>query len=136
MIEQERSCSDVVTQLAAVSKALDRAGFKIVASGLQQCLEHGDDAPMTREELEKLFLSLAWRKESTMTTQVFSVAGMTCGHCVAAVTEEITALPGVADVRIELVPGEVSAVTVDSADALDLAAVRAAVDEAGYELVE
>jgi DNA-binding FrmR family transcriptional regulator len=59
MIEEERSCSDVVTQLAAVSKALDRAGFKIIASGLQQCLERGEDAPMSREELEKLFLSLA-----------------------------------------------------------------------------
>lgn len=59
MIEDQRSCSDVVTQLAAVSKALDRAGFKIVASGLQQCIEHGDAAPMTTDELEKLFLSLA-----------------------------------------------------------------------------
>jgi len=59
MIEDQRSCSDVVTQLAAVSKALDRAGFKIVASGLQQCIEQGDAAPMTTEELEKLFLSLA-----------------------------------------------------------------------------
>ncbi len=59
MIEDERTCSDVVTQLAAVSKALDRAGFKIVASGLQQCWERGEDAPMTRDELEKLFLSLA-----------------------------------------------------------------------------
>ena len=59
MIEQGRDCTEIVTQLAAVSKALDRAGFKIVASGLQQCWEHGEDAPMTREELEKLFLSLA-----------------------------------------------------------------------------
>jgi DNA-binding FrmR family transcriptional regulator len=59
MIEDERSCGDVVTQLAAVSKALDRAGFKIVADGLQQCWEQGDEAPLTREELEKLFLSLA-----------------------------------------------------------------------------
>ena len=59
MIEDGRSCTDVVTQLAAVSKALDRAGFKVVASGLQQCWEHGDDAPMTQEQLEKLFLSLA-----------------------------------------------------------------------------
>ena len=59
MIEDERSCTDVVTQLAAVSKALDRAGFKIVASGLQQCWERGDDAPMTQQQLEKLFLSLA-----------------------------------------------------------------------------
>ncbi|MEY4136125.1 MAG: Copper-sensitive operon repressor [Actinomycetota bacterium] len=59
MIEDGRSCTDVVTQLAAVSKALDRAGFKIVATGLKQCLIDGDAAPMTTEELEKLFLSLA-----------------------------------------------------------------------------
>lgn len=59
MIDEDRTCADIVTQLAAVSKALDRVGFKIVASGLQQCWEFGDDAPMTRDELEKLFLSLA-----------------------------------------------------------------------------
>lgn len=59
MIEDGRSCADVVTQLAAVSKALDRAGFKMVATGLRQCLEGGADAPLTQEELEKLFLSLA-----------------------------------------------------------------------------
>ncbi len=59
MIEEGRSCSDIVTQVAAVSKALDRVGFKIVASGLQQCWEHGEDAPMSQEQLEKLFLSLA-----------------------------------------------------------------------------
>lgn len=62
MIEQGRECKDVVTQLAAVSKALDRAGFKIVASGLKECVL-GDSAngkaPMTEAELEKLFLSLA-----------------------------------------------------------------------------
>lgn len=70
-----------------------------------------------------------------MTTQVFKVSGMTCGHCVASVTEEITAIEGVTDVRVDLVEGEVSDVTVDSADALDIEAVRAAVDEAGYALV-
>lgn len=59
MIEDERGCSDIVTQLAAVSKALDRVGFKIVASGLQQCWEQGEDAPLTKDQLEKLFLSLA-----------------------------------------------------------------------------
>jgi len=59
MIEDGRSCQDVVTQLAAASKALDRAGFKVVASGLKQCLQEGNDAPMTEVELEKLFLSLA-----------------------------------------------------------------------------
>ena len=62
MIEQGRECKDVVTQLAAVSRALDRAGFKIVATGLRECvLGQGADghAPMTEAELEKLFLSLA-----------------------------------------------------------------------------
>jgi DNA-binding FrmR family transcriptional regulator len=48
-----------VTQLAAVSKALDRAGFKVVATGLRQCILEGENAPMTEEQLEKLFLSLA-----------------------------------------------------------------------------
>ena len=62
MIEQGRDCKDVVTQLAAVSKALDRAGFKIVASGLRECItadRNGNPAPMTEAELEKLFLTLA-----------------------------------------------------------------------------
>jgi DNA-binding FrmR family transcriptional regulator len=58
MIEEGRSCKEVVTQLAAASKALDRAGFKIIASGIRQCT-NDDNAPMTSEELEKLFLSLA-----------------------------------------------------------------------------
>ncbi|MEU0131332.1 metal-sensitive transcriptional regulator [Streptomyces sp. NPDC006289] len=61
MIEAGRDCKDVVTQLAAVSKALDRAGFKIVVSGMRQCMNEADEnqAPMTEEELEKLFLALA-----------------------------------------------------------------------------
>ncbi|WP_197376580.1 metal-sensitive transcriptional regulator [Mycolicibacterium baixiangningiae] len=62
MIEQGRECKDVVTQLAAVSRALDRAGFKIVATGLRECVAgEGTDArdPMTVAELEKLFLALA-----------------------------------------------------------------------------
>ena len=62
MIEQGRDCKDVVTQLAAVSRALDRAGFKIVATGMRQCLTgevpEGTE-PMTEAELEKLFLALA-----------------------------------------------------------------------------
>ncbi|PRC45397.1 hypothetical protein C6A85_95370 [Mycobacterium sp. ITM-2017-0098] len=63
MIEQGRDCTDVVTQLAAVSKALDRAGFKIVAAGMRQCASgiapEGDQPPMTEAELEKLFLTLS-----------------------------------------------------------------------------
>ncbi|MEV0585129.1 metal-sensitive transcriptional regulator [Nonomuraea sp. NPDC050310] len=62
MIEAGEDCVKVLTQLAAVSKALDRAGFKIVASGLRHCQEaqaRGEAAPMPVEELEKLFLALA-----------------------------------------------------------------------------
>lgn len=69
-----------------------------------------------------------------MTTTTYSVTGMTCGHCTAAVTEELTKLPGVQQVTIDLNAGGTSAVHVTSESALDDAAVREAVDEAGYEL--
>ncbi len=62
MLEDGRDCTEVVTQLAAVSRALDRAGFKIIASGLQQCVTaqaNGDDRSVDMEQMEKLFLSLA-----------------------------------------------------------------------------
>ena len=60
MLEKGRDCDDVVTQLAAVSRALDRAGFAIVATGLQQCLAAGDDMDSVDvKKMEKLFLSLA-----------------------------------------------------------------------------
>ena len=60
MLEEGRDCEDVVTQLAAVSKALDKAGFAIVASGLQQCLAAGDGIDSVDvKKMEKLFLSLA-----------------------------------------------------------------------------
>lgn len=62
MIESGRECADVVTQLAAVSRALDRAGFKVIASGLQQCVTAqagGEDRTVDMEQMEKLFLSLA-----------------------------------------------------------------------------
>ena len=64
-------------------------------------------------------------------TNTYTVTGMTCEHCVRAVTGELSALPGVADVRVDLGTG---AVTVTSAAPLPDDAVRAAVDEAGYEL--
>jgi len=63
MIEEGRDCADVVTQLAAASRALDRAGFKIIATGLTQCARDEKDGDGTaghdRAQLEKLFLSLA-----------------------------------------------------------------------------
>ena len=66
------------------------------------------------------------------TISTFAVSGMTCAHCVAAVTEELTALDGVSAVDVDLNAGGDSRVTVTSANPLPLDAVRAAVDEAGY----
>lgn len=61
MIEEGRDCSDVVTQLAAASRALDRAGFKIIATGMRQCMVQDDAGArhLDEAELERLFLSLA-----------------------------------------------------------------------------
>jgi copper chaperone len=67
-------------------------------------------------------------------TDTYRVTGMTCQHCVSAVTEEITALEGVTDVSVDLVAGGTSVVTVQSASPLDPSAVAEAVDEAGYAL--
>ena len=66
-----------------------------------------------------------------MTTATYTVLGMTCGHCVASVTEELTEVAGVTAVDVVL---ETGAVTVVSVDPLDETAVRAAVEEAGYQL--
>lgn len=63
----------------------------------------------------------------------YTVTGMTCAHCAQAVSGELTALPGVADVRVDLGTGTV---TVTSAAPLAADRVRAAVDEAGYELAD
>lgn len=68
---------------------------------------------------------------SDPTVQRFTVEGMTCDHCVAAVKEELGRLPGVGSVRVELSSGEVEITTTEL---LDPAEVAAAVDEAGYEL--
>lgn len=65
------------------------------------------------------------------TTSTWTVTGMTCGHCVSSVTEEVREIPGVEDVGVELESG---AVTITSAEQIEEAAVRSAVEEAGYQL--
>jgi len=67
-----------------------------------------------------------------MTTTSYRVGGMTCEHCVHAVTKELRPLDGVSAVDVDLTSGNV---TVTSDEPLDEAAVRAAVDEAGYEVI-
>ena len=66
-----------------------------------------------------------------MSTATFTVVGMTCGHCVTSVTEEVSAVAGVTAVDVDLASG---GLTVTSAEPVDDDAVRAAVEEAGYEL--
>ncbi|KJK55560.1 heavy-metal-associated domain-containing protein [Saccharothrix sp. ST-888] len=69
---------------------------------------------------------------TTGTREIYVVQGMTCGHCVGSVTAELTKLPGVTSVAVDLATGNV---TVDSEQPLERSAVAEAVDEAGYELV-
>ena len=64
-------------------------------------------------------------------TSTYSVTGMTCDHCVGEVRAEVANLPGVAEVDVDLASGRV---TVTSDEPLDQAAVRAAVEEAGYQV--
>jgi DNA-binding FrmR family transcriptional regulator len=59
MIEEGRDCTDVLTQLAAASRAIDRAGFKIVTLGLRDCIARPGQTTPSEEQLERLFLSLA-----------------------------------------------------------------------------
>ena len=67
-------------------------------------------------------------------SETFGVQGMTCSHCVSSVTEELSSLPGVTGVAVDLNAGGVSQVTVSSDLPIDRGAVSAAVDEAGYSL--
>ena len=59
MIEDGRECEDIVTQIAAVAKAVDRAGFATIAIGLRQCMADPESSEMDTAKMEKLFLSLA-----------------------------------------------------------------------------
>lgn len=66
-----------------------------------------------------------------MSTQNFTVVGMTCGHCVSSVTEEVTEIAGVSNVDVDLASGNV---TVTATEPISDDAIRAAVEEAGYSL--
>lgn len=62
MLSEQRECEDVITQLAAASRALDRTGFKLLSAGMRQCITStaaGEVEPMSPEQMEKLFLTLA-----------------------------------------------------------------------------
>jgi copper chaperone len=66
-----------------------------------------------------------------MSTETYTVQGMTCGHCVSSVTEEVSELPGVSDVQVDLASGQV---TITADEPVGAEKVRVAVEEAGYSL--
>jgi copper chaperone CopZ len=92
-----------------------------------------------RDGDEPTYVALSHRpqpKGTHMTTHTYAVSGMTCGHCVGAVTRELKAVDGVADVQVDLVADGTSTVTVASRAPLEDARVAAALEEAGgYQLV-
>lgn len=59
MIDEGRECGDVVTQLAAVSKAIDRAGYTMIATGLEHCINQGENATAAKARLERMFMALS-----------------------------------------------------------------------------
>lgn len=73
--------------------------------------------------------------DATPVTSTFEIAGMTCGHCVSSVTDEVSRLDGVSSVSVQLVVAGASRVTVSSTESLDRDAVAAAIHASGYELV-
>lgn len=77
--------------------------------------------------------------DSAVTTPIgniqLQVQGMTCGHCVSSVTEELEEVDGVRNVSVNLVPSGTSTVTVDADSSIDSTVLRAAIAEAGYEVV-
>ena len=73
---------------------------------------------------------------TTLLSTELGVQGMTCSHCVSSVTEELSRLAGVTNVNVDLVAGGISRVIVDSDTVLDAQQTAAAIDEAGYELVD
>ena len=101
-------------------------------------MNQSDTAPNTRPTIPP---TPTWAgttpEEAPMSQTVhteITVAGMTCGHCSAAVTEELTALDGVEGVAVDLRPGALSTVVVTASRPLGGDEVRAAVEEAGYTL--
>lgn len=102
-----------------------------LGSGHAQADSHGHAASHRHEQSPEQAAPVA-----TLLSTELGVQGMTCSHCVASVTEELSGLAGVTNVNIELVAGGTSRVIVDSHTVLDAQQIEDAIDEAGYELVD
>ncbi len=143
MVEDEQYCIDILTQVSAMTSALQSVALGLLDEHLRHCVvdaaRAGARRPTPRSPRRPPPSPGSSRPDphrqapggSMSTTATYTVSGMTCGHCVASVTEEVQEVGGVQDVAVTL---ETGALTVTSAQPLDEATVRAAVEEAGYTL--
>lgn len=107
----------------------------MTASSGCACCSPADKAPSSQATSSQAHTSSALQPPAPTAHGVqasYAVTGMTCGHCVSAVRAELSALPGVSTVTVDLVAGATSTVTITSTAPLEDAAVTAAVEEAGY----
>ncbi len=137
MVEEEKYCIDILTQVSAVTKALQAVALGLLDEHMSHCVL---DAAQTGRPggggqaargLRGRGPAGALMSAGTPSRSPCTVTGMTCEHCVASVTEEVQEIPGVTDVRVDLATGSVS---VTSDQPLSDADVRSAVEEAGYQL--
>ncbi|WP_082586588.1 metal-sensing transcriptional repressor [Microbacterium sp. Root280D1] len=107
MVDEDKYCIDILTQVSAATKALETVALSLLSDHLAHCVAQAS---------------------------AVLVAGMTCSHCASSVSDELNAIDGVDGVTVDLNAGGASRVIVHSAAPIDPTAVRAAVEEAGYTL--
>jgi DNA-binding FrmR family transcriptional regulator/copper chaperone CopZ len=155
MVDEDKYCIDILTQVSAATRALESVALGLLEEHLGHCVAQAiaeggsasdEKVKEAAEAIARLVRSLPAAKpqakhvrgalmDGTMSTTTYAVTGMSCDHCVHAVTSGLGALAGVSAVRVDLLPDGASRVTVTSDRPLDGAAVGAALDEAGgYEL--
>ena len=142
MVEDEKYCIDILTQVSAMTKALQSVALGLLEEHMSHCLVEAAARRRPRGRREgarglrghrppRPLLTTPRPERTPVSTATYTVVGMTCGHCVSAVTEEVSQLPGVTAVDVDLASG---GLTVTSEAPVEETAVRAAVEEAGYEV--
>jgi len=138
MVDEEQYCIDVLTQVSAMTKALEALALAMLDEHLSHCVVRaaragGEEAETKLREASEAIARLAEpparsRKAEMITS--YTVSGMTCNHCVHAVTEEVSAVPGVTGVDVSLETGKLD-ITSDAP--VDFDRIVEAVYEAGEQ---
>ena len=136
MVEEDQYCIDILTQVSATTKALQAVALGLLDDHLAHCVRDAVDSGRRRRREALRGLGRDRPAGALMTTetmtQTWTVSGLSCAHCVASVTDEVSGLPGVTRVAVLLHNG---ALTVEAEPPLSDDDVEAAVEEAGYRLV-